>query len=157
MSYFIYCIECVELKRQYIGSTNDIKRRYSEHISMLENNSHPNYKLQDVYNKKKYTFRFKVLERIKKCTKGYILKREQYYIDKYIKTCFNLKTVWDEDLKSYLPRLIKKRKRNYEIMQIKKEIKEMRAKKRKKNKFNKNKSEIILLSQETLSKIKKVS
>lgn len=162
-TYFVYSIECVELKRQYIGSTNDLKRRYKEHCDSLKENKHYNYQLQDAYNTCKYTFKFKVLERVRKATRAYVLKREQYYIEKYFKTCFNINTVWDESLVSYFPRLMRKRERIAKLLadkqnkrdkKIRRYLKERDALKQDKTSSN---CEVISVSTDTLSKLKKIT
>jgi group I intron endonuclease len=66
----------------YIGSSKDITKRWNNHITNLNNNTHHSYKLQNdwiKYNIK--DFSFSILEIIYDDKK--LLVREQFYIDQY--------------------------------------------------------------------------
>jgi len=56
----VYVFENINGKK-YIGSTNNIKRRFNSHCSMLRNNNHTGY-FQNAYNKKDSMFTFSILE-----------------------------------------------------------------------------------------------
>lgn len=50
--YGIYCIECVETKRKYIGQTyENFYKRWTFHKWHLKNNHHSNIYLQNAWNK----------------------------------------------------------------------------------------------------------
>lgn len=75
----IYKIENLINKKLYVGSSNNIKRRWGEHIKSLNNNLHPNKHLQFSWNKYgQNNFTFNVLE---ECEEYNLLEREQFYID----------------------------------------------------------------------------
>ncbi len=85
----IYIIRNNIDKRIYIGSAFNIRKRFNVHNSLLRRNKHHSKKLQNFYNKYgKNSLIFEVLEY---CNKKVLLKKEQYYIDKYdpIKNGFN--------------------------------------------------------------------
>jgi group I intron endonuclease len=79
----IYKITNINTKKIYIGSSNNIKRRFKEHLRLLENNKHHSAKLQRSYNrtKDKSVFKFEILEKVRDENK--LKEREQYYIDLY--------------------------------------------------------------------------
>ena len=47
----VYCIRCKVNNKAYIGSSANIKRRWTEHKSLLKTGKHPNKQLQEDYNK----------------------------------------------------------------------------------------------------------
>ncbi len=66
----------------YIGSSKNITYRWKQHIDSLESKKHHNIKLQLDWNKYGYcNFTFEILEIVK--NNDNLLKREQYYIDKF--------------------------------------------------------------------------
>lgn len=73
----IYSIYCRTSKKYYIGSSQNIYNRWSQHSSSLKHNKHPNIHLQRLYNKYN-SLEFKILE---KCEIENLIKREQYYLD----------------------------------------------------------------------------
>lgn len=79
MTCGIYSIYLNEYNRYYIGHSTSIEIRKSNHLSMLRNNRHYNYKLQNAYNK---TNIFE-LELIEECCKEYLHSREDYYIKEF--------------------------------------------------------------------------
>ena len=82
----IYKISCLQDSRVYIGSSNNIKRRWSEHTKALSSRNHRNYNLQedwDAYGDE--SFVFEVLEE----TEDLII-REQFYLDKVLDSCYNI-------------------------------------------------------------------
>ena len=101
MAIFVYCFECVsdcKVKgKKYIGSTNNLKRRYQQHISELKEGKHYNKSLMKWFSKKNIQFRFYILEKVENPKDRYI--REQYYINKYINNCFNMKDISGNYLK----------------------------------------------------------
>jgi group I intron endonuclease len=76
----------------YIGSTLNSKRRFRQHIVMLEKNKHPNKKLQNSFNKYSLdSFSFEILESFETISKELIIEKEQYYLDTLdLNKCFNL-------------------------------------------------------------------
>lgn len=77
----IYCIQNKKNNKIYIGSSRDIRCRFAVHRKDLELNRHNNTYLQRSYNKYgKSSFLFKIVEIT---TKSKLIKREQYWIDKY--------------------------------------------------------------------------
>ncbi len=64
----------------YIGSTNNITRRFGEHKTHLKNNKHPNIILQRACNKYGLeTMRFYIVELVNNINN--LIIREQYYLD----------------------------------------------------------------------------
>lgn len=47
----VYLIRCKSENKVYIGVSNNIRNRYSQHISLLNKNKHPNMHLQNAFNK----------------------------------------------------------------------------------------------------------
>ena len=47
----VYCIRCKVNNKAYIGSSANIKRRWTEHKSLLKTGKHINKQLQEDYNK----------------------------------------------------------------------------------------------------------
>lgn len=75
----IYKIENCINGKYYIGSSNDIYRRWKEHIKLLNNNNHHSPHLQFAWNKYgEKNFKFIILE---ECDEENLLTREQFYID----------------------------------------------------------------------------
>lgn len=67
--------------KPYIGSSNNIERRWRQHISLLNNNKHHSIKLQRAWNKYgQDNFEFEIIE---ECDVEKLLYLEQFYIDKY--------------------------------------------------------------------------
>lgn len=87
MNCGVYLIHNVESAKFYVGSSINIKGRWSAHISKLNSDKHGNRHLQNSW--KKYgeqAFRFYI---IGNCSTDEILKLEQKYIDQ-IKPEYNL-------------------------------------------------------------------
>lgn len=85
MKIGIYKIQSLVNNKVYIGYSNNIERRWYEHIRLLKSNSHYNTYLQKHYNKyllnKKEIFTLHILE---ECNDLKLLpEKEQYYINKY--------------------------------------------------------------------------
>lgn len=82
MSMGIYCITNSANGKSYIGKSNDIDRRRTQHFSALENNEHDNEEMQRDYNKYgNDCFEFSILETVDDEYKlDYI---EDYYIKKF--------------------------------------------------------------------------
>lgn len=57
----VYQIRCSD-GRLYIGSSVDIRSRWSQHLQKLQRDSHSNWRLQQAWNKVNTTFEFSVLE-----------------------------------------------------------------------------------------------
>lgn len=76
----IYKIQSISKPNKiYIGSSINIKNRWSRHSVDLKGNRHENYKLQRHYNK--YGKDDLVFEILEECNKEDILKIEQIYLD----------------------------------------------------------------------------
>lgn len=95
----IYCIKNKINNKIYIGETLDIEKRWKEHISLLNTNSHHSYKLQKEWNEYgEECFEFKsmevkMVEDAPKSSKKYVLYAlEYYYMCKYdsIKNGYNV-------------------------------------------------------------------
>lgn len=76
----IYVIRNIKTNLIYIGSAKNIKQRLHEHKSLLRRNAHYAKHLQNSYNKNSNYFLFSILE---KAPIENLIKREQYYLDKY--------------------------------------------------------------------------
>src|SRR5258706_5268149 len=75
----IYKIINLVNKKIYIGSSNNLERRWGEHKNALRNNKHDNSHLQAAWNKYgELSFSFEVLELVMPWS---ILDREQYWLD----------------------------------------------------------------------------
>lgn len=75
----IYKIVNLITREFYIGSAVNLVKREREHFSLLNNNLHPNYHLQNSFNKHgEENFKFEILEY---CEKENLIIREQYYLD----------------------------------------------------------------------------
>lgn len=76
----IYKIVNLVNNKIYIGSSVNLCKRKSAHFSYLKNNSHPNNRLQNAYNKYGFEcFSFIVLEYYD--DKKTLIDREQHYLD----------------------------------------------------------------------------
>ena len=85
----IYCICNLVNNRQYIGSTNNMWRRFTEHRRHLKSGIHGNAFLQNDYNKcGKEAFAFFILE---ECKLSNCLELEQQWLD----------IVWDNKQQCY--------------------------------------------------------
>jgi len=80
----VYKIENLQNKMVYIGSSGNIEKRWEKHKTDLLQNKHHSYKLQEAFNEYMdlNNFKFEVVELVDN-TKLHLLKREQFYIDKY--------------------------------------------------------------------------
>jgi len=79
----ISCVYSISYKQYiYIGSTNIFSKRRYEHLWHLEQKSHPNLILQNIYNKHKIEIHFQIIEEVDLPN---LIKKEQEYIDKYKK------------------------------------------------------------------------
>jgi len=47
----VYAIVCLNNKNVYIGSSQHVKRRITEHLYCLSKSNHHNQRLQNIYNK----------------------------------------------------------------------------------------------------------
>ena len=91
----------------YIGESNNIERRWDEHIDELNENSHCNYKLQTAWNTYgKDNFKFEILEEIQKIDNNHyktimqLIYLEGKYIDQYdsINKGYNIENTIEEVL-----------------------------------------------------------
>ena len=77
----IYCIKNKINGKVYIGSSNNIERRFKRHKTELNTNSHSNKYLKKAYKKYgKDNFEFIILEL---CTQEELISKEIFYINKY--------------------------------------------------------------------------
>jgi hypothetical protein len=75
----IYLITNIETNKHYVGKSVDVERRWKQHMSDLNTNSHANIDLQEDWNKYgEEKFTFKILE---VCSKDIISNREKHWID----------------------------------------------------------------------------
>ncbi len=75
----IYQILCIPTGKRYIGSSVNIKRRWSVHVNRLNNSKHHSVHLQRAWDKYGQTeFRFEIIEYI---DLDYLVEREQFYLD----------------------------------------------------------------------------
>ena len=75
----VYKIENSVNGKYYIGSSNNIYRRWKEHIKLLNRNNHHSPHLQFAWNKYgEKNFKFSILE---ECDEEILLEKEQFYID----------------------------------------------------------------------------
>lgn len=82
MNSGIYAILNKINKKLYIGSAINLRIRKNDHLKLLRKNKHYNRYLQSTFNKhKEENFSFLILEYIN--YKFDLIKREQYYIDRY--------------------------------------------------------------------------
>jgi group I intron endonuclease len=124
----IYRIQNLRTGNFYIGSSNNILRRYWQHKTRLKNNNHWNLGMNEdflIYGK--HSFLFGVVEY---CEKNELLDREQYYINiwnpSYNKRVIvnDPKSSWD---KSSRKKLGEKLKKSWVIRKIKPGFKEKHA------------------------------
>ena len=162
----VYKIENKLNNKVYIGESNDIERRWLEHIEELNNNSHHSYKLQNDWNTYgEENFTFKILEEIEKIkgssykTNMQLIYVEGKYIDQYdsITNGYNIENTIEEILngkkvivrekmdKGYLRNLIK----NNGIPNDKSKKKKSKAKS--KAKVNSNEKNCIMIYKELLN------
>lgn len=79
MNSGIYQIENKVNSKVYIGSSNNIKRRWQKHKALLRHNKHQNSHLQAAWNKYgEDNFIFSIIEL---CSIDSLLDREQYFIN----------------------------------------------------------------------------
>lgn len=110
----IYQIRNLLNNKIYIGSAYNLSDRFNCHKSLLKNNKHGNFYLQQSYNKYgAENFQFEVLEIIEEISKIYEI--EQNYIDKfYGENCYNINRKTN-DYKS-LSKYNESRKRQFELV-----------------------------------------
>ena len=66
----------------YIGESNNIERRWDEHIEDLNNNTHHSYKLQNDWNTYgKDNFEFEIIEKIQKLKTSYRTTMQLIYLE----------------------------------------------------------------------------
>lgn len=115
----IYKILNLITNKFYIGSSNNIKHRWTIHKSSLRNNKHHSQKLQNAWNKYgEENFSFLILEH---CDISEIQAKEQFYIDTLSPT-YNVREIAEsnrgvvrsKEQKQYLSKLYKGKKRSQE-------------------------------------------
>lgn len=85
----VYKIENKLTKYVYIGSSTDFEKRRKQHLTMLENNTHFNHKLQKAYNDNKDSIEIILIEERGDLNKQQLYDLEQAYIN-YNKYKYNL-------------------------------------------------------------------
>jgi group I intron endonuclease len=99
----VYEIRNIINNKVYIGSSNDIQRRWNEHVRNLNNNTHHSYKLQKDWDEfGEGVFIFNIIELVDE--ENLLKDREQYYID-YFDSCnngYNVSAIADRPDKNYL-------------------------------------------------------
>jgi group I intron endonuclease len=78
MNGYIYCFENIKNNKKYFGYSNNIHRRYGEHMRDLKNNVHDNAHMQNVYNK--YGSDIFVFYISELCDENILKQKEIYYI-----------------------------------------------------------------------------
>lgn len=80
----IYKITNINTDKMYIGSSKDIEYRCINHFSMLKNDAHHSIHLQRSYNKHGIdAFKFEIVEI---CDEKELINRENYYMNKLLKS-----------------------------------------------------------------------
>lgn len=81
---YIYKITNIKSNKVYIGQTNNVIRRFSNHKSKLKRGVHSNAHLQSAWNKYgEEAFKFTILENFNPILNFDINNMEKYYIAKY--------------------------------------------------------------------------
>jgi len=80
----IYKITNKKNNKIYIGSSKNIKNRFSKHKNLLRSNKHHSIKLQRAWNK--YGADNFIFEVIEYCNEDELLDRENYYLDLLLKS-----------------------------------------------------------------------
>ena len=118
----IYIIKSVVNGKFYIGSSNNVHRRWRDHRAMLRKDAHYNAKMQNHFNKYgKDCFSFKIVE---VCPIDKLIIREQHWID-LLTPPFNLCRIADrttgitfkrsQENKDKISKALKGRKRNHKV------------------------------------------
>ena len=109
MKFYYYKIANIKNGSFYIGITTDLKKRKKQHFDNLKNGNHPNYKIQEDYNKYgKDAFEFIVLEELTFESKEKAYQHEYDLIQKYQAT--NSYNILEGGLLNpvYSPQVVKK-------------------------------------------------
>lgn len=115
----VYKILNLITNKFYIGSSSDVKHRWSIHKSGLKKNTHHSKILQNAWNK--YGEQNFIFEVVELCEVNRIQEREQFYIDS-LKPTYNVRKIAEsnrgvvrsEEQKQYLSKLYKGKKRSRE-------------------------------------------
>jgi len=91
----VYKIESKTNNRIYIGSSNNINRRWGLHKNELIRNKHHSIILQNHVNK--YGINDLIFSIIEECSSKSLIYREQYYIDKH-KPYFNIRKIANSNI-----------------------------------------------------------
>lgn len=84
MKIWIYQIRNKVNNKIYIGSTNNLERRWESHIYQLKNNIHHSIKLQKAWDKYgEDNFEFSIIEEFNSDNEDDKYIKEQYYLDLY--------------------------------------------------------------------------
>ncbi|MCY1389902.1 group I intron endonuclease [compost metagenome] len=75
----VYILRCENDERVYIGSSNNIRRRWQSHMGFLRRGNHSNSNLQDAFDRfGAESFSYDVME---ECELFELREREQYHLD----------------------------------------------------------------------------
>jgi group I intron endonuclease len=159
----IYKITNIINGKFYIGSSVNLNHRKWRHFNLLDNNKHVNKKLQNSYNK--YGQNAFIFEILAKCPKEYLIKLEQWFLDKQnpsFNICKFAGNTLGQKMKTHVKEALKKSKENYIISEETRKKMSERLKNRKRNKetYEKAKNTKIerygkkMISEEGLEKLK---
>lgn len=76
----IYCITNTKTGKKYIGQTNDLAKRRTQHMSALRNHVHDNRLMQADWNDDPDAEKHFVFEILEKCPQAKMNERENYWI-----------------------------------------------------------------------------
>lgn len=79
----IYCFEHLPSGKKYIGSSNNLKRRMTEHFHEFNSGRHRNKHLTNYWKKYPEDFSIEVLEWLGSDDKEYLQSQEKFWIDFY--------------------------------------------------------------------------
>ena len=101
MTCGIYEIKCLSNGKSYLGSSSNLKKRFSNHKSRLRSSEHGNIHLQNAWNKYgEKNFSFEILEY---CTHEELISKEQewldfYYLNNQWSSLFNFRTIANSNI-----------------------------------------------------------
>lgn len=89
----VYCILNIETNERYVGSTTNFSDRKAAHLYDLRHNRRKNERLQQAFDTYgEASLKFIILEEVQTFDKAVLIKREQYWIDKF-KPEYNLNPI----------------------------------------------------------------
>lgn len=105
----VYIIKSLIDDRVYIGSTNNFRQRYNDHLNNFKNKAHVNKYMQNFVNK--YGVENLVFEMLCVCENDFLRYNEKMLIEQ-IKPVFNLKKLVVPSQKGIIPYDTKKENKN---------------------------------------------